>query len=164
MGAAGSGWGCEHQRHARKPIHPRLGPPHQGGGDVFFVGFEPTNYEATGLQPVVVHSNLAPSPPFSFSAVSPRLLTNGITRVILSLVKTAISVPDRVFRSAEELAARLRVSRSELYSNALAEFIEKHKNDVTTARLNEVYAKNREQSTLEPEIALLQYHTTKRNT
>ena len=22
----------------------------------FFVGFEPTNYEATGLQPVVVHS------------------------------------------------------------------------------------------------------------
>ena len=90
-------------------------------------------------------------------------MTYGITRVILSLVKTAISVPDRVFRSAEDLAARLRVSRSELYSNALAEFIEKHKNDLTTARLNEVYAKDREQSTLEPEIALLQYHTTKRH-
>jgi metal-responsive CopG/Arc/MetJ family transcriptional regulator len=79
-------------------------------------------------------------------------------------MKTAISIPDRVFRSAEELAARLSVSRSELYSNALAEFIEKHKNDLTTSRLNEVYAKNREPSTLEPEIALLQYHTAKRKT
>ena len=77
-------------------------------------------------------------------------------------MKTAISVPDRVFRSAEDLAARLRVSRSELYSKALAEFIEKHRNDLTTSRLNEVYAKDREPSTLEPEIALLQYHTTKR--
>ncbi len=79
-------------------------------------------------------------------------------------MKTAISVPDRVFRSAEDLAARLRVSRSELYSNALAEFIERHKNDLTTSRLNEVYANKRESSTLEPEIALLQYHTTKRST
>lgn len=79
-------------------------------------------------------------------------------------MKTAISIPDRVFRSAEDLAARLRVSRSELYSNALAAFIEKHKDDLTTARLNEVYAKNREPSTLEPEIALLQFRTTKRNT
>lgn len=79
-------------------------------------------------------------------------------------MKTAISVPDRVFRSAEVLAARLRVSRSELYSNALAEFIEKHKNDLTTSRLNEIYAKNRAPSTLEPEIAALQYRTAKRNT
>lgn len=79
-------------------------------------------------------------------------------------MKTAVSVPDRVFRSAERLASRLRVSRSELYSKALAEFIEKHKSDLTTTRLNEVYAANRETSTLEPEIASLQYHTIKRHT
>lgn len=93
-----------------------------------------------------------------------RRLTCGITTVILQGMKTAISVPDRVFRSAEDLAARLRVSRSELYSNALAEFIKKHQNDLTTARLNEVYSKDRDLSTLEPEIALLQYQTAKRNT
>jgi len=40
-------------------------------------------------------------------------------------VKTAISIPDRVFRSAEQLAARLGVSRSELYSKALISLIEK---------------------------------------
>ena len=79
-------------------------------------------------------------------------------------MKTTLSVPDRVFRSAEDLAARLRVSRSELYSSALAEFIEKHKDDLVTTRLNEVYGKHRVTSALEPEIALLQYHTTKRKT
>ncbi len=99
----------------------------------------------------------APHPSFS-------PLIYGMTRVILQPMKTAVSVPDRVFRSAEDLAARLRVSRSELYSNALAEFIEKHKNDLTTSRLNEVYAVNRESSALEPEIALLQYQTVKRKT
>jgi metal-responsive CopG/Arc/MetJ family transcriptional regulator len=91
-------------------------------------------------------------------------LISGITRVILRFMKTAVSVPDRVFRSAENLAARLRVSRSELYSNALAEFIAKHRDDLTTSRLNEVYAKNRETSALEPAIALLQYRTVKRKT
>ena len=55
-------------------------------------------------------------------------------------MKTAISVPDRVFRSAEQLAARLGVSRSELYSKALAAMVEKHRDDLVTARLNEVYA------------------------
>ena len=32
----GSGWGCEHQRHARKPIHPHLGPPPSRGRGRFF--------------------------------------------------------------------------------------------------------------------------------
>jgi len=42
-------------------------------------------------------------------------------------MKTAISIPDRVFRSAEQLAARLGVSRSELYSKALAALVNEHK-------------------------------------
>lgn len=34
-------------------------------------------------------------------------------------MKTAISVPDEIFELAEQLAARLGVSRSELYTTAL---------------------------------------------
>ena len=34
-------------------------------------------------------------------------------------MKTAISIPDEVFRSAERLAQRLGVSRSELYAKAV---------------------------------------------
>ncbi len=55
-------------------------------------------------------------------------------------MKTAISVPDEVFNSADELAQELGISRSELYSTAVAEYLAKHRSGDVTARLNEVYA------------------------
>jgi len=71
-------------------------------------------------------------------------------------MKTAVSIPDRVFQSAEKLAARLGVSRSELYAKALAALVEKHREDVVTAQLNEVYGPGGELSSLEGDVALLQ--------
>jgi metal-responsive CopG/Arc/MetJ family transcriptional regulator len=55
-------------------------------------------------------------------------------------MKTAISLPDPLFTAADALAARLGVSRSELYATALAEFVAKHTDGEVTARLNQVYA------------------------
>ncbi|WP_020564294.1 hypothetical protein [Methylosarcina fibrata] len=55
-------------------------------------------------------------------------------------MKTAISIPDPVFQAAETLANRLGVSRSELYSKAVEAFIEKHKNQGVTEKLNEIYS------------------------
>lgn len=55
-------------------------------------------------------------------------------------MKTAISLPDDLFESADELAERPGVSRSELYAEAVAEYLAKHRNEDVTARLNEVYA------------------------
>jgi hypothetical protein len=77
-------------------------------------------------------------------------------------VKTAISVPNRVFRSAEKLAARLGVSRSELYSTALAEMVDKHHDDLITSRLNELYGPGGEGSSLDSGIASLQRRTLAR--
>ena len=74
-------------------------------------------------------------------------------------MKTAISIPDRVFLSAEQLASRLGVSRSELYSKALAALIDKHRDDLITSRLNEIYGPGRESSTLDAGIASLQRRT-----
>ncbi len=54
-------------------------------------------------------------------------------------MKTAISVPDDVFESADELAGELGVSRSALYSTAMAEYLAKHRGADITARLNKVY-------------------------
>ena len=56
-------------------------------------------------------------------------------------MKTAVSVPDRVFARAERLAKHLRTSRSELYSKALEEFIARHAPDEITDALNKVAAK-----------------------
>jgi metal-responsive CopG/Arc/MetJ family transcriptional regulator len=54
-------------------------------------------------------------------------------------MKTAISLPDELFESADRLAAQLGLSRSELYATAVAEYLAKHRHMDVTARLNEVY-------------------------
>lgn len=55
-------------------------------------------------------------------------------------MKTAISLPDALFKSGDSLAKRLGVSRSELYARALADFVAKHRANQATQRLNAVYA------------------------
>jgi metal-responsive CopG/Arc/MetJ family transcriptional regulator len=50
-------------------------------------------------------------------------------------MKTAISMPDDLFRRAEAAARRLRVSRSELYAKAIAEFLEGQQGKAITERL-----------------------------
>jgi len=77
-------------------------------------------------------------------------------------MKTAISLPDDLFRSGDALARRLGVSRSELYARALAEFLAKHKTDHITQRLNAVYAA--EDSRLDPAIAGAQTRILPRET
>ncbi len=54
-------------------------------------------------------------------------------------MKTAISIPDEVFVAAEGLAERLGVSRSQLYTTAIGQYIEAHRSKGVTARLNAVY-------------------------
>ncbi len=63
-------------------------------------------------------------------------------------MKTAISLPDATFEEAEQLAKRLGMSRSELYTTALETFLNEHRSKAITAKLNEVYAD--EDSELEP--------------
>ncbi len=47
-------------------------------------------------------------------------------------MKTAISLPDDVFRAAERLARRARKSRSQLYAEALREYLARHAPDEVT--------------------------------
>lgn len=55
-------------------------------------------------------------------------------------MKTAISLPDPLFRAADELAARLGVSRSELFQRAMESFLREHDEQHVTEALNKVYA------------------------
>jgi predicted transcriptional regulator len=56
-------------------------------------------------------------------------------------MKTAVSVPDDLFRLAEVAARRLRVSRSRLYATAISEFLNRQQGSAVTERLNEAYAR-----------------------
>jgi metal-responsive CopG/Arc/MetJ family transcriptional regulator len=55
-------------------------------------------------------------------------------------MKTAVSVPDDVYESAERLARRERRSRSEVYSAALREYVARHAPDEITEALDRVVA------------------------
>jgi metal-responsive CopG/Arc/MetJ family transcriptional regulator len=69
-------------------------------------------------------------------------------------MKTAVSIPDPVFRAADQMARRLNVSRSELYRRALVRMLEQEDDASITARLDELYAI--EDSGLDPALAEMQ--------
>jgi len=69
-------------------------------------------------------------------------------------MKTEISIPNPIFKAAEQLAAALGMSLSEFYVAALAAYVATYQNGDITKRLDEVYEK--EQSTMDPEMVAIQ--------
>ncbi|NOY24980.1 MAG: ribbon-helix-helix protein, CopG family [Oligoflexia bacterium] len=65
-------------------------------------------------------------------------------------MKTAISLPDELHEAADRLARRVGRSRSQLYADALREYLERHDEELVTARLDEVCAEL--DSSLEPAL------------
>jgi metal-responsive CopG/Arc/MetJ family transcriptional regulator len=55
-------------------------------------------------------------------------------------MKIAVSVPDEVFEEAERLARRMKRSRSEVYSRALAEYVARHAPDRVTEAMDRALA------------------------
>ena len=53
-------------------------------------------------------------------------------------MKTAVSIPDEVFKGAERLVRRTKKSRSQLYSEALKEYVARHSEDEITEAMNRV--------------------------
>ena len=69
-------------------------------------------------------------------------------------MKTAISIPDKVFDSADLLAKKLKISRSQLYAKAIEEFVTEHAPASVRETLDQVYAA--ESSTMDPALARAQ--------
>ncbi|MEE9344592.1 MAG: hypothetical protein V3U88_03190 [Methylococcales bacterium] len=69
-------------------------------------------------------------------------------------MKTAISIPDPIFQAAENMAQRLGMPRSELFTVAMSEYMKAHKYRDVTESLNEVYSKTEEP--LDDELVLMQ--------
>ena len=55
-------------------------------------------------------------------------------------MKTAVSIPDKIFQRAERLARRTRRSRSQVFSEALKEYVARHAPDEVTEAMNRVCA------------------------
>jgi metal-responsive CopG/Arc/MetJ family transcriptional regulator len=75
-------------------------------------------------------------------------------------MKTAISIPNHVFRQAESFAKQNRLSRSALYTEAVKLFLDQRRSADLTVRLNEVYAQ--ETSELDPVLQAMQNRSISR--
>ncbi len=62
--------------------------------------------------------------------------------------KTAISVPTDIFERIESYSKKRKMSRSQLFSKAAEEYLDKREKEDITANLNEVYS--REDSSVDP--------------
>ena len=69
-------------------------------------------------------------------------------------MKTAVSIPDPLFREVERLTKRLRIPRSQLYARALEEYVQRQRSKGVKEALDEVY--RTESSELDPVLAHLQ--------
>ena len=65
-------------------------------------------------------------------------ITDGIT---MANVKTAISVPEKLFKEIERYAKRAKVSRSAVFVAAVQQMLSRRAADEITRRLNEHYDK-----------------------
>lgn len=72
-------------------------------------------------------------------------------------MKVAISLPDPIFNAAEQLAHQLKVSRSQLYAEALSAYLGSRGATAVTAKLNAIYGS--ESSHVESGLAQAQLQT-----
>jgi metal-responsive CopG/Arc/MetJ family transcriptional regulator len=70
-------------------------------------------------------------------------------------MKTAISMPDEVFRTAEHYARERKLSRSALFTRAVEEYLAHHRQEGVTERLDRVYTT--EVSRLDPVLQKVQF-------
>lgn len=57
----------------------------------------------------------------------------------MSIVKTAISLPEPLFERADAFARQQNISRSHLFARALEEFLRRHESQALLEALNRVY-------------------------
>lgn len=66
-------------------------------------------------------------------------------------MKTAISIPDDLFASADAFAARSQLSRSELFARAIREYLQRYDQDQITRELDDLVEQL--DTRLEPDLA-----------
>ena len=71
-------------------------------------------------------------------------------------MKTAVSLPDSLFRAANRLARRLGISRSEVFQRALGAYVQAHEDAGVTEALNAIYQESGEMGRLDAVLKRLQ--------
>ena len=85
-----------------------------------------------------------------------RHLTKNNPSYTMTFMKTAISLPDSLYRAANHLARRLGISRSEVFQRALGAYVRAHENASVTEALDAVYLEGGESGRLDRVLERMQ--------
>jgi hypothetical protein len=77
-------------------------------------------------------------------------------------MKTAISIPTPVFEAAERLAKRLGKSRSQLFTDAVRAYLERHSDEAITKRIDEIVDADPDAAKLDPGLDAVQIETLRK--
>ena len=80
-------------------------------------------------------------------------LESWYNRGYTGVMKTAISIPDSLFKEADRLAKRRGWSRSELYANAVTAYVNSERFSGVREKLDAVYGNDEEDSAIDPFLA-----------
>jgi metal-responsive CopG/Arc/MetJ family transcriptional regulator len=69
-------------------------------------------------------------------------------------MKTAISIPDELFKNVEKIARKLKIPKSQLFARAMEEYISKLNKDQITERLNKIYQRSDSDEILATDISI----------
>ncbi len=75
-------------------------------------------------------------------------------------MKTAISIPDNLFKNADNYAKSHGFSRSQLYAKAIAHYLENHPADHITKQLDALYSQK--SSKLNNTLSAMQFMSVKK--
>ena len=72
-------------------------------------------------------------------------------------MKTAISLPDELFDSAEQFSKRMGLSRSELFAKAVELYLQLHNDQGVTEMLDRIYGET--EAKLDKQMARMQFQS-----
>jgi metal-responsive CopG/Arc/MetJ family transcriptional regulator len=76
-------------------------------------------------------------------------------------MKTAVSIPDEIFEKADQLARKVRKSRSQLYTDAVREYVAKYATESVTETMTRIC--NELGDTSDPMISSVSRRTLERS-
>ena len=85
-----------------------------------------------------------------------RCLTQYNPGYTMAVMKTAVSLPDFLYRAANRLARRLGISRSEVFQRALGAYVSAHEDAGVTEALDAIYPEGGEAGRLDQVFERLQ--------
>ncbi len=76
----------------------------------------------------------------------------------MTVVKTAISIQESLYKQTEQLAKKMNISRSQLIGMAVEDFVQRYQNQALLDKINQAYADDLDPAEKDHLVRMRKYH------